>query len=168
MSFLNSFRIFDFCITVVALMANCVALIALTRSRFNLIGYRSFLMSLTAGNLFTCLLGITIMAYDASVFSSHHRDDLVSGNVTGGSNSALGYNSWLGHESFDDVAALCASSMLRSLKLASFIINLLNLWGMSIDHLLGIVSHVIVLNSQFQIFVLNSQGFPIKYQSVGI
>ena len=104
-----------------AVAVNLLALAAVINCKIRLPGFRRFLISLTSGDLYVALVHVLTIWFQ--VFSGNTTEEPL-----------------IDHPYFK-----CGANVLRTLQLAGFFINLLNLCGMSLDHFVGI-------------------AYPLKYQ----
>lgn len=105
----GAFILFDLIIQVLAIVGNGLVLFAVVQVEIGLSGYRRFLVSLLANDLFLSISQVFIGIY-------------------------LEFGTDI------DKRHSCVGTFLDSLKLFAVFAALFNLCGMSIDHLVGIVS----------------------------
>ena len=131
--FLQWLDFIDAVVVLLAIVANCMVLYAVSQSDLSLPGHRRFLISLSAGDLYMCFVNVLTLCY-------------IFGTTYGQENSQLSKT----------LLSSCSANLLRTLKLAGFLTNLLNLCGMSLDHMIGIVSLNSELNFKNKIFIFFS------------
>ena len=107
----GGFVYFDLAVVILAIFANCFVLIALVRSKMNVLGYRRFLMSLAMCDLYSCVVNLSTVAYQLSMVLFTKPPAFMH----------------------------CGANVLKTLQLAGFFTNLLNLGAMSIDQFLGVI-----------------------------
>lgn len=123
------FLVFELVISLAAIATNCVALIAMVRChQYRMVGYRRFLVSMCSGNIFLCCINLFAVALETtSQFASEMQ---------------LLFN--------------CGSLVIRKLTLCAFAVALLNICGITVDLLIGIVSPIIALNWVWVRFLYSS------------
>lgn len=116
------FAYFDATIVGLGFVANVAALVVVPQCRFQMAGYRRFLISLTVGGLFTCIINALLLGHDFY------------------SRSLISVNKFADNQPLSQLKLFqCIGNILRTLKLSCFLVSLLNLCGMSLDHYIGIM-----------------------------
>ena len=114
------FDIFNYTVSIVAILANCIGLAAVCNCNFRLSGYRLFLISLTSGDLYSAFINLVALVVK--------------------SNSLLNMSILATFPNFQFPFFLCGTNIIRALQLTGFFLSLLNLCGMNSDHLIGVLS----------------------------
>ena len=125
----GAFVLFDYAISLIAVFSNFLVLGGIVRAKFSLKGYRRFLISLTISDLYICIVNLLFFFLQIALVV------IVD----------------------DHAVAECALQILRSLQLFGFFANLLNLCGMSADHVMGLLYPL-----QYQYVSLKFQQYSVS------
>ena len=112
------FAIFNYSVASVAIVLNLLSLIALIRCQFRLRGYRIFLISLTAGDLYVSGLNLFGLVFQSAISTDQGFDFI---------------DTYFNHR------YLKCGDFLKTLQLTGHILTLLNLCCMNSDNLIGIL-----------------------------
>ena len=118
LSFKDGFVLLDFLFLAMAVMGNIIVLIGLLKIKLSLVGYRRFLISLVASDLFIC--GVHLFSLS---------NQFLAATVVEGVDASSTFI----------IIHQCLTCITRSLTLFGIFAILFNLCGMSVDNLIGVV-----------------------------